>query len=247
MRDPRTLRRAVALLGTFAILAAACGPTTGPTGGQTGPADQPQKGGRVIEGSFSDIRTLQPILVADTPSSYVSGMLYDGLITADAKSGEPKPNMATFTAAPGGKSFTFEIKNNVNWTDGKPVVADDYITGVKAVAKSKKTVRKSLMNGIAGFQDYVDGKSDTIAGIKVDAANPKKFTVELSAIRCDGLLDFTSYTLPAHVFGKYLTATSADAIDTAPENDNPTVFNGPFKFKEWRKGDQVILTRNDSY
>ncbi|MGH9896855.1 MAG: ABC transporter substrate-binding protein, partial [bacterium] len=39
----------------------------------------------------------------------------------------------------------------------------------------------------------------------------------------------------------------ADAIDKAPENTAPTVFSGPFKFKEWRQGDQVIMTRNDTY
>ena len=37
------------------------------------------------------------------------------------------------------------------------------------------------------------------------------------------------------------------ARDTAPENTNPTVFSGPFKFSEWRKGDQIILNKNADY
>ncbi|MBM4421287.1 MAG: hypothetical protein FJ034_06870, partial [Chloroflexi bacterium] len=36
-------------------------------------------------------------------------------------------------------------------------------------------------------------------------------------------------------------------VDAAPENSAPPVASGPFKFKEWRKGDQVILTRNEQY
>src|SRR6185436_18406584 len=33
----------------------------------------------------------------------------------------------------------------------------------------------------------------------------------------------------------------------AVENTAPTVFSGPFTFKEWRKGDQVIFGKNASY
>lgn len=246
----RFVRRAAALLGIFAILAAACGPTTGPTGGQASPgatAEQAQKGGRIIEGTFSDIRTMQPILVADTPSGRITSLLYDGILSGDPKTGEPKPRMATFTAAPGGKSYTFELKADVNWSDGKPIIAEDWLTGAKAVAKSEKTVRKSSFEAITGFDEFAKGTATSISGVVIDPANPKKWTVNLNEVQCDGIFDLSGYVLPTQVFGKYVTPTSKAEIDTAPENDNPTVFSGPFAFKEWRKGDQVILTRNETY
>jgi peptide/nickel transport system substrate-binding protein len=247
--EHRTSRALVAVFAASILVATGCttgGPaaTTAPTAAATVAV---QKGGRIIEGTFSDIRTVQPIIVADTPSARITNLIYDQIIQADPQNGEPKPRMATYTIAPGGKSYTFTINANANWSDGKPVIAEDWATGIKAVALSKVTVRKSDFVNIEGFQEFADGKATTITGIQIDSANPKKWTVNLKAVQCDGIFQLNGYTIPAHVFGKYVVAGQADAIDKAPENDNPTVFSGPFKFKEWRKGDQVILTRNDSY
>jgi peptide/nickel transport system substrate-binding protein len=245
----RTSRALLAVFASSILVATACtAPGPSATGAPTAAATEaPQKGGRIIEGTFSDIRTLQPMLVADTPSGRITSLLYDGIIQADAQNGEPKPKMATFSVATGGKAYTFTLDAKANWSDGKPVIAEDWATGIKAVALSKITVRKSDFANITGFQDFVDGKAQTITGIVIDPANPKKWTVNLNNVQCDGIFQLNGYTIPSHVFGKYVTQGSADAIDKAPENDNPTVFSGPFKFKEWRKGDQVILTRNDSY
>lgn len=245
----RTSRALLAVLASSILVATAC-TTPGPSASAAPTAAAsvtPEKGGRIIEGTFSDIRTLQPIIVADTPSGRITDLIYDRLIQADPQNGEPKGRMATYTVATGGKSYTFTLNANANWSDGKPIIAEDWATGVKAVAMSKLTVRKSDFANITGFQDFADGKATTISGIQIDSANPKKWTVNLNAVQCDGIFQLSGYTIPAHVFGKYVAAGQADAIDKAPENDNPTVFSGPFKFKEWRKGDQVILTRNDTY
>jgi peptide/nickel transport system substrate-binding protein len=247
------LWRAAILTGAVSLVAAACAPAATPPGatpagpGATPAAPQPVKGGRVVEGSFSDIKTMNPILVQDVPSSIVTSLQYDGLIEADPKSGEPKPRMATFELGKDGLSYTYTIGANVNWSDGKPVIAEDYLVAKKLVALSKVTVRKSMFQDVIGFKDYTDGKATEISGIEIDKANPKKFTVKLSKVNCDGIFNVSNYVMPAHVFGKYATPDQKDAIDKAPENTNPQVVNGPFKFKEWRQGDQVILTRNDTY
>lgn len=39
-----------------------------------------EKGGHVIEGSFSDIRTLNSMLSSDTSSNQVIGLMFDGLL-----------------------------------------------------------------------------------------------------------------------------------------------------------------------
>jgi len=247
----RTSRALVAVFAASILVATAC-TTPGPSASAAPTAaasatEAPQKGGRIIEGSFSDIRTIQPILVTDTPSGRITDLLYDSILVSDPQNGEPKPGMAKFSVGSDGKSYTFEIDAKANWSDGKPVIAEDWATGTKAVAKSKVSLRQSAFDNIIGFKAFREGTASTISGIAIDPANPKKWTVTLDKVQCDGIFDLAGYTLPAHVFGKYVTAASKDEIDKAPENDNPTVFSGPFKFKEWRKGDQVILTRNDAY
>lgn len=252
MKEHPGIWRGAIAVGVLSLVAAACGPTGPATGspapGATqAPAEQAQKGGRIIEGTFSDIRTINPMLVSDTPSARITGLIYDGLIQANPKNGQPEPNMAKFTQSQDGLTYTFEIDAKAVWSDGKPVIAEDWLVAKKLVAMSKVTVRKSLFQDINGWKDLVDGKTQDLAGVKIDSANPKKFTVTMSKVSCDAIFDITAYTMPAHVFGKYAAAGQADAIDKAPENTAPAVFSGPFKFKEWRQGDQVILTRNDTY
>ncbi len=258
MRKPRTGRGLFAVLAASVLAVTACGqPAASPTPTSSAAATSSatptvavQQGGRVISGSISDIATMQPILVNDTASGEVTGLLYATLITTDPKTGEPKPNLATFSASADGLSYTFEINAKANWTDGKPIIGQDYLTGIMAVGKSAKTVRKSSFTTIKGFNDYAAGKADTIAGIQIDASNPKKFTVTLDKVTCPALLQIAgnSYTLPTQVFGKYVTKDSKpEDIDNAPENTNPQVTSGPFTFSEWRKGDQVILKKNASY
>ena len=241
--------RPLALATALALLLAACGPS-GPAG-TTAPGTEitPQKGGRIIEGSFSDIKTLQPILVSDNPSSGVTALLYDSLVYIEPKSGQIKPNLGKWTLSADGLTYSWQIRADANWSDGKPVIAADFLTGVKAIAKSKKTVRKSSYTDVAGFNDYQSGKTEEISGIKIDSADPKKFTVTFTRVFCPALVNAfgSNYILPTQVFGKYVTATSKDEIDLAPENTEPKVVNGPFTFSEWRKGDQVILKRNEAY
>ncbi len=253
-------KRFRALIAGFAgvvLVATACTQGGGPQNSESpAVAEKPQQGGKIVEADTSDIATMNPILVNDTRSRRIVQLIYDDLIQADPKTGEPKPRLATFSISQDGLTYSYEINAKANWSDGKPVIAQDWLTGLQAVGKSQLTVRKSSFKDIQGFLDYCVGSSasgckggiaKTISGVKIDSANPKKFSVTMSKVTCSAIIDLTGYVLPTQVFGKYLTDTSKDEIDTAPENVKPTVFSGPFKFEEWRKGDQVIMSKNADY
>jgi peptide/nickel transport system substrate-binding protein len=256
----RTGRILIAVFAASVLVATACAPAnpttqTSPTPATSASA-KPDQGGRVIEGWISDLATIQPVLSNDTTSARAWGLIYDGIIQQDSKSGEPKAKMATYSVSSDGLTYTFEMNAKANWSDGKPVIAQDWLTGLQGVAKSAKTVRKSTFQDVQGFNEYCapagTGKctatASSISGVTIDSANPKKWSVKMTKVSCPAILDLTGYTIPTQVFGKYLTATSkAEDFDSAPENTNPTVSSGPFKFKEWRKGDQAIFTKNDSY
>lgn len=258
MRHPRTGRALITVLAASLMVATAC--TSGSPSTSSSPSasaattEQPQTGGRVVEGTISDIATMQPVLVNDTASGRITALLYDNLLQQDAKTGEVKPRMATYTTSTDGLTYTFTINDKAVWSDGKPVIAQDWLTGLMAVGLSAKTVRKSSFQDIQGFNDFCKGTSQckgtasSISGVTIDSSNPKKFSVKMTKVSCPAIIDLIGYTLPSQVFGKYVTATSKpEDFDNAPENTNPTVVSGPFKFSEWRKGDQVILNKNDTY
>ena len=56
-------------------------------GGTTTTSVTPKKGGHVIEGNFSDIRTLNSTFSSDTASNQVIGLMFDGL-TNQRKNGD---------------------------------------------------------------------------------------------------------------------------------------------------------------
>ena len=264
MSHPRTGRALIAALAATMLVATACSggtSTASPTPGTSAApsaTEAPQQGGRIIEGTISDIATMQPVLVNDTASGRATGLMYDALVQQDAKSGEVKPKLATYTTSTDGLTYTFTINDKANWSDGKPIIAQDWLTAVTAVGKSAKTVRKSTFQDIVGFNEFCapagtqcKATASSISGVTFDTANPKKFSVKMTKVSCPAILDLggaTASPMPTQVFGKYLTATSkAEDFDNAAENTNPTVFSGPFKFKEWRKGDQVIFSKNEGY
>ncbi len=249
-------RPLIAGLAGVVLVATACIQDGGSSESQSPAAPaKPQQGGKIVEGQTSDIATIQPILVADSSSRRIAQLIYEDLIQADPRTGEPKPRLATFSISQDGLTYSYEINAKSNWSDDKPIIAQDWLTGLQAVGKSQKTVRKSSFQNIQGFLDYCVGSASsgckgtakTITGVKIDSANPKKFSVTMTKITCSAALDLTGYVLPTQVFGKYVTDASRDEIDSAPENLNPRVFSGPFKFAEWRKGDQVILNKNVDY
>ena len=137
----RTGRVLIAVFAATMLVATACtpgGPTAspGPTGTAAASATaKPDQGGRIIEGWISDLATIQPVLSNDTTSARAWGLNYDGILQVDPKSGEPKARMATYSVSSDGLTYTFEMNARANWSDGKPVIAQDWLTGLQGVAQ----------------------------------------------------------------------------------------------------------------
>lgn len=212
------------------------------------PAPGDRSGGRVVEGTTADVRTLLPILAADANSARAAQKIYAPLWQADPATGELLPDLGRWTLSADALTYSWEIQALAMWSDGRPVIGEDYLTTVKAVARSRKTVRKSNFQDILGFAEYRDGKASAIAGIAVDG---KRFTVTFARVSCPALANAfgpAAAPLPSHVFARYTAdADPSKNVDDAPEALAPTVASGPFQFKEWRKGDQLVLARNPNY
>jgi peptide/nickel transport system substrate-binding protein len=248
----RTGRVLTTVFAAAMLVATACtpaGPAASGAPSATTAVEQPTPGGRVIYGSFSDIQKLNPATSNDATSSLVSGKIYEALIRVDPKNAEVKPNLGTWTVSSDGLTFNWTIDSKANWSDGKPIIGADFLARVKMQGRSKVTPNKSVFNDVEGYLDYTTGKATSISGIVLDKADAKKFTVKFTKIFCPALINvFGVGLMPEHVFGKYTDDADINkVVDDAPENNAPPVASGPFKFKEWRKGDQVILTRNDTY
>src|SRR5690606_22496963 len=70
---------------------------------------------------------LIPALNQQAPTQYVTGKIYESLLTYSHEL-EPQPGLAhSWEVAPDGMSYTFHLNEGVKWHDGKPFTADDVV------------------------------------------------------------------------------------------------------------------------
>jgi peptide/nickel transport system substrate-binding protein len=199
-----------------------------------------------VQATFFDVQTLQPVHATDGVSLQATSLLYAPLLRPDPVTGALRPHLGTWSVSADGRTVAWDIDPYAAWSDGTPVTGDDFATLAKAVARSKKTTRKSSFQLIEGFADYQSGKAASIAGISVAE---RHFTVHFSAVFCPSLYAvFGVAPIPAHVFARYLgEAPDKSTIDDAAENLAPAVASGPFRFESWKKGERLDLVRNARY
>ena len=170
---------------------------------------------------------LNPILSTDTTSSAVEGTIFSGMIRFD-KHLEPKPDLATrWKVSKDGKIWTFYLRRDVSWHDGKPFTAHDVKFTFDSILNPKvNTVRRS---------DYIiDGvpiKFGVVDRYTVQAILPKPFAPFLG--------NAAMSIIPKHLL-------EGKDINRADFNRKP-IGTGPFTLSEWQVGNHVVVERNKNY
>jgi peptide/nickel transport system substrate-binding protein len=228
------LKRAGGVTAYMAFMAggleflAACG------GSPTATSVTPKKGGHVVEGNFSDIRTLNSMLSSDTASNQVIGLMFDGL-TNYKKNGDLIPALALDLpkTSSDGLTYMFKLRSGLKWSDGQPLTADDVVFTYQLAYDAKYKDVASPRRG--DLEKYV---------ASVTAPDPLTVVIQTTQVFAPFLANHTQYgILPKHVLG----SLAAKDINTADFNSAPSVVNGAFKFVKWDKGQEVTLARNDNY
>lgn len=192
------------------------------------PAPNPQ-GGTIIESTFADATILNPILSNDVPSSDIWTKMFLGLTDTDPFSGATIGQIAErWEASDDGLVFTFYLRDDIFWSDGEQVTAEDMVFTWDAIASELvETPRKSAMELIDSYEALDD------------------FTLQVtfSDVDCTALSGGIWTTpLPSH---KY--AVDFSDIMESPENTAPSAVNGPFTFVEWIPESNATLASNANY
>ena len=88
-------------------------------------ADIGKFGGELIISTIGEgPKTFNPCNTKDATSASMAGILFDGLLTTDAITGEVIPLMAKSFEIKG-NDYIITLRKGLKWTDGKPITADD--------------------------------------------------------------------------------------------------------------------------
>ena len=189
-----------------------------------------KRGGTMIEGGTSDVRTFNPVLQTDTTSGLINGLIYNTLLNVDPDTLQPIPALAEkYETSADGKTYTFTLRQGVKWHDGSPFTADDV----------KFSYEQGYMNGESGTI-RAGVLKERIASIEVKSPNVVAFTLK------DVVAPFLVSNMYPIISKKVFENIPPKEWRTAAPSQNP-IGTGPFKFKEYKQGDNVTLTGNPEY
>ena len=193
------------------------------------PTDVPDpQGGTMIESSFADAAILNPILASGSPDSDINTKMFLGLVTTDAFTGETIGEIANgWDVSDDGLTYTFTLNEDIAWTDGTPMTAQDFKFTYDAIASENvETPRKSNVELISN----------------IDVVDDYTVSVEFSEVDCTALPNLGLGILPAHMYADDFSDIMENDL-----NDAPTVTSGPFKFEERQPDAFTRLARNDDF
>jgi len=190
-----------------------------------------KKGGSIIEGSTTDVRTLNPLLQSDTSSARINTLMFDGLVEINPDTLQASPNLATkWETSPDGKTFTFTVKQGVKWHDGQPFSADD--------VKFSYDLYMNKETGTARAGQLLE----RIASVEAKDATTVLFNMK--DVVAPFLVSNCSYgILPKHI----LSSVAPKDIPTSEFTTTKPIGTGPFTLKEFKQGDHVTLAAYPAY
>src|SRR5262245_66062251 len=72
------------------------------------------------------------------PEGRLAYELFEGLLRKDPRTMRPAPGVAeSWDISPDGKTYTFRLRNDARWSDGRPVTAQDFVYSWKRLLEPK--------------------------------------------------------------------------------------------------------------
>ncbi len=99
----------------------------------------PKKGGTLIFGRGGDSVGLDPAYETDGNSFMICDNIFEGLVAYQDESTALEPGLAeSWTIAPDGKTYTFNLRKGVKFHDGTPFNADAVVFSIGRMMKDRK-------------------------------------------------------------------------------------------------------------
>ena len=239
------------LVSSFALVAAGCGGDdeegSSGTGATTG--EGAEAANQVITVNWgAEPPSLDPGLATDVTSSNILLNIMDPLVALD-KDLKPVPVAAeSFETSEDGLTVTLKLRDDLKWTNGDPVTAQDFIYSWK------RTVSPDLgadyayqFYGVVGAQDYnsCDPKKDDCAALAdkmgVKAIDDKTLEIKLTTPQ-----PWFLQQMAHHSF----LAVNKKAVDEYGDKWTEAaniVTNGPFNLASWKHNSAIDLVKNPDW
>lgn len=190
----------------------------------------------------SEPPTLDWSRATDSTSFTILNNIMDGL-TRFSSEHKPEPALAeSWEMSEDGRSYTFRIRKDVYWNDGKPLTADDFIYSWKRLLTPDTAADYAyFLYDIVNAREFNTGEISDFGKVGVKAVDKNTLKIDLRepAVYFPSLLTFMS-TFPMR----------EDVVEehgeswTEPGN---IVTLGAYEIKSWKHHDHIIIEEYDNY
>jgi oligopeptide transport system substrate-binding protein len=189
--------------------------------------------------TLDDVPTLDPAAGYDTASWTFEQMIFDTLVRYSDAGLDLVPDLAqSWEAAPDARTFTFHLRHDASFTNGRPVTSADFKYAIERVLRpATRSKGVEYYRAITGAEDFVSGRAASVAGIRTP--DPWTISFHLDA--------------PDPIFLHKLAMPFAAAVPRevaerwGDDFSRHVVGSGPFKLQQWLSGQRLVLVRNRGY
>ncbi len=194
----------------------------------------------------ASLSELDPQMDSNSDNGDITGLLGEGL-TRQSEDGEgTELGMAeSYTVSEDGLTYTFTLKDGMQWSDGEPVTADQFVYAFQRYYDPANASEPAAfaLEYIENASEIYNGEMD-VSELGIEAVDEKTVAVTMGAFYpentvLDILSDFSYYPLREDK-----VTEGGDGWSVNPETK---VSNGPYCLEAYNPDDSVVLVRNENY
>ena len=203
--------------------------------------EQGKPGGRFVLSRFgSDPKTFNNIVSAESSTSDVVDRLYSSAVRRNQLSLDWEPGLARrYEVSADQKSVTFFLRRDLEWSDGQPLTAEDFVYTVNTILYDEN-VETNMRDSL-----FVGGEPS-----KWELIDEHTYKVVLPHVYA-GIFNLSSVQpAPKHIFEPLIEKSGAAAVNSfwGVDTDVTSVVGcGPFVIAEYVPSQKVVLKRNPLY
>ena len=238
----QSLFRSLCLLAGLLLFTGACTK-------RESPAEAGLRTQTLIIGNGAEPADLDPQTVTAFTDMNIMVALFEGLTVLDEASSAPLPGVAeSWQHSPDALTWTFHLRPNASWSDGSPLVAEDFVFSFRRILSPKLAAEYAYMLWpLKNAQAISEGQNPDANSLGARAIDTHTLELTLEA-PCPWLLTLVSNQawFPVHrpTLERFGAWDERGTRWTRPEN---LVCNGPFRLSEWAPQSRLVVEANPKY
>lgn len=196
-------------------------------------------GGGITVTYKDDVATLDPAIGYDWQNWSMIKSLFDGLMDYEPGTTTLRPGLAeSHTVSDDGMTFTFNLRTNVKFHNGRELTAEDVKYSLDRVTNPvTQSPGAGFFGAVAGYDAMADGSATSLEGVTV--VDPQ--TVEIKLSRPDATF--------LHVMAlNFASVVPQEGVEAANGDFGKLpVGTGAFKLAEWTIGQRLVFEKNADY